>query len=53
MKFKKLNMHIENNCLEKLCVYCLLDCKKHSKSINTYTLIEQIGVYKNNINYNN
>jgi hypothetical protein len=48
---KKLSKQIENNCLEKLCVYCLLDCKKHNKSINNS--IGQIKVKNNYLLYYN
>jgi len=51
MKYKKSNKNIENDCLEKLCIYCLLNCKKHNKFKNTYNLIGYIRVKNNNILY--
>lgn len=52
IKFEKIVMSKDNDCLKKLCEYCLLHCKKHIKSADTRNLIGNIRI-NNNILYHN
>jgi hypothetical protein len=35
---KKTDISKDTGCFKKMCVYCLLECDKRNKSLNTYIL---------------
>ena len=52
IKFEKIVKPKDNDCLKKLCEYCLFNCEQHIKSTNTHNLIGNIKV-NNKILYHN